>query len=288
VTWKSSLNRTLVKTTGLELRRATKAPPEHPTSARARRRRRPGDRLVESPVFVLCSVRSGSTLLRVILNSHSQLFAPPELHLRDLSVQIKETKHGAKSFEEHGLDQERLDYLLWDRILDRELQHSGKEILVKKTPSDLFVLDRIRECWPKARFIFLMRHPAAIARSRHAARKQDTEERNLQVVLNYLTALENARQELPGLDVRYEELTADPERVTKDICRFLDVPWQATMLEYGQFDHGRFKAGLGDWSENIKTGQIQAPKPPPPLEEIPEPLRDICAAWGYLPSPTPA
>ena len=31
------------------------------------------------------------------------------------------------------------------------------------------------------------------------------------------------------------------------------------MLEYGKFDHGRYKAGLGDWADKIKTGQIQPP-----------------------------
>ena len=30
------------------------------------------------------------------------------------------------------------------------------------------------------------------------------------------------------------------------------------MLEYGQQDHGRFKSGLGDWNEKIKSGRIQA------------------------------
>ena len=43
------------------------------------------------------------------------------------------------------------------------------------------------------------------------------------------------------------------------------------MLEYGEQDHGRFKSGLGDWNDKIKSGRIQAPAPPP--EEIPEPLR---------------
>ena len=60
------------------------------------------------------------------------------------------------------------------------------------------------------------------------------------------------------------------------------------MLEYGQFDHGRFKAGLGDWADKIKTGQIQPPEPPPPLEEIPPALREMCVKWGYLPRRSPA
>ena len=54
------------------------------------------------------------------------------------------------------------------------------------------------------------------------------------------------------------------------------------MLDYGQFDHGRYKSGLGDWNEKIKSGAIQPPEPPPPLDEIDPALREMCAKWGYL------
>ncbi|MFD8212331.1 sulfotransferase [Streptomyces sp. NPDC059697] len=43
---------------------------------------------MDSPVFVLSSVRSGSTLLRVLLNSHSQIRAPHEMHLRTVHVHL--------------------------------------------------------------------------------------------------------------------------------------------------------------------------------------------------------
>ena len=56
------------------------------------------------------------------------------------------------------------------------------------------------------------------------------------------------------------------------------------MLDYGKQDHGRFRSGLGDWQDKIKTGQVQPPEPPPPVEEIPEPLREMCVTWGYLPA----
>ena len=42
--------------------------------------------------------------------------------------------------------------------------------------------------------------------------------------------------------------------------------------------------GLGDWSEKIKSGRIQPPKPLPKIEEIPEELLDLTRAWGYLPA----
>ncbi|MFC7591929.1 sulfotransferase [Nonomuraea antimicrobica] len=45
-------------------------------------------RLVKSPVFVISPVRSGSTLLRMLLNSHSRIRAPHELHLRTIGVEL--------------------------------------------------------------------------------------------------------------------------------------------------------------------------------------------------------
>jgi poly(ribitol-phosphate) beta-N-acetylglucosaminyltransferase len=244
----------------------------------------PGDRLVESPVFVMCSVRSGSTLLRVLLGSHSQICAPPELHLRHVGATVKRG-YPQQSLREIGLGPRRLTYLLWDRILHRELQRSGKSILINKTPNDAFIADRILECWPNARLIFLLRHPAAIARSRQSVRTQDSEERNLEMVLRYCEAVERARRSYPGLTVRYEDMARDPEAVTRSICEWLGVEWEPEMMNYREHDHGRFRPGLGDWGGNIKSGEIQPPSPPPSPEEIPEALRPLCEAWGYLPAP---
>jgi hypothetical protein len=289
VTWKRTINDALTRATGLEVRRATAgAPAERPRRrGTARRGRRPGDRLVQRPTFVLCTLRSGSTLLRVLLNSHSQLHAPHEIHLRYISVNL-EKKWSERSMREMGLDEQGLQYLLWDRILDRELASSGKPRLVTKTPNDVFIADRIRECWPDAQFIFLLRHPAMIARSRAKLNKDADPERNVDLIRRYCEALEQARQTYDGLEVRYEELTRDPRSVTQRICSFLEVPWEESMLDYGEHDHGRFKSGLGDWADKIKTGQVQAPEPLPAPEDVPEPLRAVAAAWGYLPAAAPA
>src|SRR5215208_6097173 len=114
------------------------------SSATGRTLRTPGrgDRLLVAPVFVLCSVRSGSTLLRVLLDSHSRLCAPHELHLRDQRVKLRK-EYARRALADVGLDERRLQYLLWDRVLHRELAASGKELLVNKTPSDVFIADRI-------------------------------------------------------------------------------------------------------------------------------------------------
>jgi hypothetical protein len=274
---KKSLNDALVRRTGYQLQKARK-----PASAQKRRRRlRPGDRLLEAPTFILCSVRSGSTLLRVLLDSHSRIHCPHEMHLRDIGVKVREG-YPEKALREVGLDETRLQYLLWDRVLHRELDESGKDLLVNKTPNDVFIVDRILECWSDARFIFLLRHPGAIARSRHTARPQDSAERNATMVGRYCKAVEEARRTREGITVRYEDLASDPAAATRQLCEYLRVPWEEQMLDYGKFSHGSFKAGLGDWSENIKSGEVKPPSPPPRPDEIPPGLVEIARAWGYL------
>ena len=282
---KQSVNAVLTRATGYQLSKAG------PARGRPRPRPRPaatGERLVEAPAFILSTLRSGSTLLRVLLDSHSQIHAPQELHLRYLDVSIK-SKWAVTAMKEIGLDEEGLEYLLWDRVLHRELTASGKRMLVNKTPNDVFIADRIKECWPDSRFIFLLRHPGAIVRSRQNLRPNSDD--SVETILRYGEALERAREGYDGLTVRYEDLTTDPEAQTRRICEFLGLPWEAGMIDYGQHDHGRYRAGLGDWAGKIRTGQVQPAEPPPPPHEIPAELRPLCVAWGYLPAsgaPAPA
>ncbi|MGH3328937.1 MAG: sulfotransferase family protein [Streptomycetales bacterium] len=247
---------------------------------RAPRPRTSPDRLLVAPVFIHSSVRSGSTLLRVLLNSHSRLHAPHELHLRSLKVQ-EENKYVAKSMRALGLDQRELEHLLWDRILHREMEKSGKDILVNKTPGNAFMWKRIARCWPDARFIFLLRHPVSTVASWQSAHPKWGKADAIADTMRYMKAVEEARQGLPGLTVRYEELTADPREVTQRICAFLEVDWEAGMLDYGKHTHGSFKAGLGDWTDKIRTGTVQPARPLPDHDEVPAELRDLCVAWGY-------
>jgi hypothetical protein len=277
---KGAVNRVLRSTTGYQLQKA------RPPAGAPRRARGGQTRLLEAPGFVLSTVRSGSTLLRVLLDSHSQIHAPHEMHLRDIQVELK-TKYAERAVKEVKLDRDELRNVLWDWYLHRELAATGKRVLVNKTPSDVFITEEIRACWPDARFIFLLRHPLAIARSRQAIRPQDSEERNNQMVLRYANAVEDARQRYEGHTVRYEDLAADPEAETKRLCAFLGLPWEAGMLDYGQTQR-RFKAGLGDWNDKIRSGRVQPPEPLPSPDEVPEALQAITAAWGYAPQPTPS
>jgi hypothetical protein len=270
LTAKKKVNAALARATGYELRKVRPSKGRQPK------------RLVTAPTFILCTLRSGSTLLRVLLDSHSQIHAPQELHLRFVAVNLK-SRWGRRAMRGLDLDERALEYLLWDRILHRELAASGKRHIVCKTPNDVFIARRIVKCWPDVRFIFLLRHPTAILKSWNTLHPERPAEKNLVLIQEYCEALERARLKYPGLTVRYEELASDPAATTQRVCDFLGVRWEPEMLDYGSFDHGEYEFGLGDWAEKIKTGQIHPPTQLPAAAETPPELLDVAAAWGYVP-----
>ncbi|MEU8123202.1 sulfotransferase [Spirillospora sp. NPDC049024] len=237
-------------------------------------------RRLTAPTFILSSVRTGSTLLRAVLGAHSELHAPHETHLGDITVGF-ESRQVAASMERFGHTERELRFLLWDAVLAEELARSGKRHLVNKSPNDVFIRDEIAACWPDARFVFLIRHPAAILRSWRNARPYYSRDDLVADIVRYCEAVEAARTELPGPTVRYEDLVGDPAGTVRGLCDFLGVEWQEEMLDYGKAGTDTFVPGLGDWMEKIKTGRIQpdllVPGPPPPQ------LKDVCVAWGYPP-----
>jgi Sulfotransferase family len=99
-------------------------------------------------------------------------------------------------------------------------------------------------------------------------------------VTKYLSALREARRALPGLTVRYEDLTTDPGREARRLCEFLEVPYEPAMVQYGGRDHGELRFGLGDWTDKIRSGTVQPARPLPDIE-LPPVLRELAADLGY-------
>ncbi|MEI5521248.1 sulfotransferase [Streptomyces brasiliscabiei] len=291
-----NLNRALTATTGLHVRKAPTAAPAAPRATAPKpAAKKPTavyrcpapedlatDRLLRQPVFIMSPVRSGSTLLRMLMNAHSRLHSPHELHIRRLEVGYG-SKLSQKAMSALDLERGDLEHLLWDRVMHRELVKSGKDFVVEKTPSNAFVYERIRDCWPDARFVFLLRHPVSIAQSWHEGDpdKRDYDEAAADA-LRYMKAVEKAREGLTGgHTVRYEDITADPEKQMRGLCDFLGIDFEPAMLDYGRKDDAQVVKGLGDWREKIRTGQVQAGRALPAEDDIPDLLRPMCEAWGY-------
>jgi Sulfotransferase family len=151
---------------------------------------------------------------------------------------------------------------------------------------------RIANCWPDARFILLLRHPAAAVASLHASwhpfwhpGTSGTLGEAVKNGLRHMTKVEEARRALAAVTVRYEDLTVNSEEVIRGVCDFLTLPFESAMLSYRRRGHERFAPGLGDASDKIRSGRIQVPAPPPRASGIPAALKDICATWCYLDDP---
>jgi hypothetical protein len=278
------INQALASTTGLQVRRVPAArggreqgaastldapaglsrtfrPPQQPEI----------DRLLKQPVFILSPVRSGSTLLRMLLSAHSRLHAPHELHLRWLEVTTSNPT-SERAMKALGLHLSDLEHLLWDRVLHRELAKSGKDFIVEKTPGNAFAYERFAACWPDARFIVLLRHPVSIARSWHESDpvKRPYEDACAEA-LEYMAAVQKARQGLSGTHlIRYEDLTVDPQSRLRELCAFLNISFERSMLDYGKRDRSQLERGLGDWREKIQSGKVQPGRALPAPEGIPD------------------
>ncbi|MBD2896938.1 hypothetical protein amrb99_58900 [Actinomadura sp. RB99] len=185
------------------------------------------------------------------------------------------------SIEALGLTADELRYLLWDRLLHWELARSGKQIIVEKTPGNLHHWEQLRECWPDARYIFLLRHPLHIYESLINNHPEFDPAILLLRLFYDVEPMREARENLTGITVRYEELTTDPSGVVEDICHHLEVPWDPNMLDYASSDQA-YPPGVGDWGEKINSGRIHQARPAPRPEEIPDRLRPWCREWGYL------
>jgi hypothetical protein len=219
--------------------------------------------------------------MRVVLDSHSQICAPHEMHLRSLRV-TPGVRLVESALTELGLTTRDLENMLWDRVLYDRLLHSKKSVIVDKTPSNVMAWERIHRYWPESKLILLHRHPVRIMDSWHSARPNLPREKSAAELQRYTELMQRAQRVHGGLVVRYEDLTRQPAAITQEICEFLGVPWEPQMVEYGAQGRGRFVRGLGDWTDKIKSGQI-APAPPDPLPaDIPDELKETARLMGYL------
>jgi hypothetical protein len=230
--------------------------------------RRPGPReapyeparLVLNPTFIFSSIRSGSTLLRCILNSHSEICAPIEMHLRDLRVSYV-SSYAEQSIRALGLDRSELHLMLWDAVLARTLVESGKSLIVDKTPANIFSWREICNYWPSSRNILLLRHPNDVMRSAVFRQRETSpalaDEEAVSVAEKFLRAAVDAYNEAAFHVIRYEELVENPEDTLRTLCSYLNVHYQPRMIDYGLFDHGPTGYGFGDNAGKIFTGKVQ-------------------------------
>jgi len=212
------------------------------------------------PVFIVGCPRSGTTLLRMMLDSHPELAIPPESHFipkvwavrrryqQNGSVRVDRIASdiiGTDRFREWSLPEKAV----WRRLHDLSnpgiadvieaffvayAEREGKSRWGDKTPGNSLDMPVIARLFPTARFVHLIRDGRDVAMSL----REHLGLGHTDAALVWATRVRKARKHARGLgserylEVRYEELVEDPRRELVSICNFVDLPYRPEMLEY--------------------------------------------------------
>jgi hypothetical protein len=217
--------------------------------------------------FVVGVGRSGTTLLRLMLDAHPELAIGPETQfvgdLLDLAQdgadadELVTAMAAARTWADFGLDPEVVRERAGGGDLAAVLrafyglyaEARRKPRWGEKTPGYVRRMEPIGELLPEARFLHLIRDGRDVALSRRArgmgARKPMATTAGL-----WRKRIEGARaaaRTLPGryLELRYEDLVADPEPALRRVCEHVELDFDPAMLSYHARADERL-AELGD------------------------------------------
>jgi hypothetical protein len=266
---------------------------------------------MNGPIFILSSARSGSTLFRILLDTHPEIYSPPELNLGPLAESLYTAiswltgTHGRPPAENRAVAL-RVRPLLGD-LLDSFTHPRGKTIWCEKSPGNARFGDLLAEVFPDARFLCLYRHAHDVAQSAIDSFRygfppgfqeylRASPGDHVQAVLRYWAdtasptlALE---RRLPARTyrLRYEDLVADPAGTLEPLFGFLGLAWDpALTTAVFTAPHDR---GPGDpyvyFTDRIRQDSVGAGRNLP-TETLPAALRErvnaLLAELGYAERP---
>ncbi len=230
--------------------------------------------ILREKFFVVGTQRSGTTLLRLILNAHSQIVVPreafflmPLLKKKYLHSPISgstlesfnkyllskadiTTTHLKTTFVDGGYDKAFSHLAKQEKISLRDLLESvfssyckseGKSIWGNKTPSFFRKIDILHALFPDAKFIHIVRDGRDVFDS---FRKIDPSKNNVAIMaLDWrykLSRIERSFKRIPAsnrVTIRYEDLLHNGEETVKQVCSVIGVEYESKMLEFYKSSH---------------------------------------------------
>ncbi len=268
------------------------------------------------PVFILTGSRSGSTLLRFILDTHPEFACPPETMITAACVALLrswDVLENAGSGQQRlvtepaRLPTEAVDVVRGtvDRIYGRYLARRGKPRWCDKSLDSILNAELLEQLYPRARFVCLYRHcmdviasgaeacPWGVSRFGFDMYVAQNPGNTVAAIGSYwvdwakmMLSFEE-RQPDRCHRIRYEDLATAPEEVTADLLSFLGAA-PAPGITAACFDTPHEGDGPGDekiWfttkvgTETIGRGvKVPAEALPPPLREQ---INEVLGRLGY-------
>lgn len=217
------------------------------------------------PVFVVGCQRSGTTLLRLMLNKHSMLSIPEESHfIIDIFKEFQDVSH---EYEISELDRETLfrvivgvpRFATWNLADDvvRAIVFSSKNKTIPdvinalfelktscdnnciwgdKTPEYTMYLNKIHDMFPSAIYIHIVRDGRDVVDSFKAAKWYGWSiYQRTRHWMQYTSTAESFGQFIGRKNficIRYEDLVLDTANTLEKICNFIGILYEEGMLSY--------------------------------------------------------
>lgn len=219
---------------------------------------------IKKRIFIVGAQRSGTTLLRLILNAHSQIAIPRDCPFLLPFLKKKYLNHfisgsSLKTFCDYisSIDEYQRTYVdghyneffsqfyhrekmslreMIDGVFSGFCHSEGKSIWGSKTPTFFRKVDIFFTLFPDAKFIHIIRDGRDVFDS---LRKMNPLHNNVTLAaLNWkykLFRIEKSFKKIPvnnKITIRYEDLLIKTEETIKSICTVLGIEYEASMLDF--------------------------------------------------------
>jgi hypothetical protein len=212
--------------------------------------------------FVVGVGRSGTTLLRMMLDAHPQLAIPPETHFLNPMIQasgrIRFTPRTAsravvhdqrRRWKDFGLSEDDLRerfeaidrFNTADAIRAFYLLYAnkhGKPRWGDKTPDYIRKMKKLQKTLPEARFIHVIRdgRDAGLSQNSRIAKRGKDPVPPREMARRWRKRIVKSRIDAEEvehyLEVRYEDIVADTEAVLRRVCEHVELDYDPVMLRY--------------------------------------------------------
>ncbi len=209
---------------------------------------------MKAPIFIGGAGRSGTTLLRVMLDSHPNICAPNEFKLLGdiAALYMKSVKTYQGPMAAWGLDKADIQYVYRSTIMtlfNRAQQKSGKQRIAEKSPQNVHSFWRLHDLFPESPLIQVIRDGRDVCSSLIGMNVKNPETGEIMAyTTNAKDAADYWRQSVEsgrwGLrhigqsyaqryyEVRYEDLINNTEETLRKLLAFCGEPWDDRVLKY--------------------------------------------------------